>query len=254
MDMTARASCASSFSSHCACVAKPGRNAARDDFENSADRIARAQHVIDFRLHARFRRRGSTQRSGDSRFSQTATISSHVAARSSRTWPTAIVWLSIVGAEFAQQQLRQRAGSHARRRLARRGALEHVARIVEIELLCAGQVGVAGPRRGQPALRVLGAFAILDRQRLLPIFPVAVFDAQRDRRADRFPVAHAREEFRLILLDSLASAAAISQLAAVQLAPDEIQVHRHARRQPGNPGDERLPVRLSGGNESQHVQ
>ena len=122
-------------------------------------------------------------------------------------------------AELAEKRLGQRAGRDARGCFARRSAFENVARIVKIEFLRAGKIGVAGARRGQAALRVLGAVAIFDRQRLLPIFPVAILDAQRDGRADRLAVAHAGEDIRLVLLDSLAAAAAVSQLAAVQFAP-----------------------------------
>ena len=57
----------------------------------------------------------------------------------------------------------------------------------------------------------------------------------------------------LIFLDPLSSAAPVSQLAAVQFAVDEFQIDGQAGRQPGNPGDQRLAVRFSGGNELQHV-
>ena len=121
-------------------------------------------------------------------------------------------------AKFTQQRFRQRSGGHARGCFARGGALEDVARVVKIEFLRAGQIRVAGARRGQVALRVFRAFAILDRQRLLPILPVAIFDAQRDGRADRLSVAHAGENVRLIFFDALAPAAPVSQLPAVQFA------------------------------------
>ena len=49
-----------------------------------------------------------------------------------------------VDAEFAQQQFRERSGGHARGRFARGSALQNVARIVKIEFLRAGQVGVPG--------------------------------------------------------------------------------------------------------------
>lgn len=67
-------------------------------------------------------------------------------------------------------------------------------------------------------------------------------------------MAHASEDIGLIFFDALATAAAKSQLAAVEFARDEFHVHRNACRQSGNPSDERLPVRLSGGNKSQHVR
>ena len=157
-------------------------------------------------------------------------------------------------AKFAQQRFAERAGGHARRCFARRSALENVARIVKIEFLRSGQVRVAGPRRRQPPLGVVRALGVLHRQRFFPVFPVAIFDAQRDRRADGFPVAHAGEKVGLILFDALAPAAPVSQLPAVQLAPDEFQIHGNSRGQPGNPGDQRLPVRLSSSDKSQHAQ
>jgi hypothetical protein len=88
---------------------------------------------------------GSTQRSGDSRFSQIATISSQVASRSRRAWPTAIVWLSTRRRTRAEEAS-QGAGRDARGRLAGRGALQDVTRVVKIEFLRAGRS--AWPGRG----------------------------------------------------------------------------------------------------------
>ena len=51
---------------------------------------------------------------------------------------------------------------------------------------------------------------------------------------------------------SLARAASESQLAPVQFALNKFLIYRKPGRQSGNPGDQRLPVRLSGGNKSQH--
>ena len=109
-------------------------------------------------------------------------------------------------------------------------------------------------KRFSAALGVLGAFAVFDGQRFLPICPIAVFEAHRDGRSDGFSVAHARENVRLVLLDALAAAAPESQLAPVEFAADEVHIHGNPRRKPGYPGDQRLPVRFSSGDKSQHVQ
>ena len=91
-------------------------------------------------------------------------------------------------AERAQERLGERAGGDAGGGLARAGALEHVADVGEAVLLDAGEVGVAGPR--QVDLLDLG----LDRPGVHPLLPVrvvAVGDQQRDRAAERAPVADA---------------------------------------------------------------
>ena len=56
-------------------------------------------------------------------------------------------------AELVEQPLADRAGGDARGRLARRGALEDVARVVAVVLEQAGEVGVAGPRTRVTARR-----------------------------------------------------------------------------------------------------
>ena len=123
-------------------AAQARRNSARDHFENPADRIAGAQHVVHFRFHSRFgcridaaQRRFEIFADGDDIFPRGGALQAHV-ADGDRVAQDG-------DAEFAQQQFAERAGGHARRRLARRGALEHVARIVKIEFLRAGQVRVA---------------------------------------------------------------------------------------------------------------
>src|SRR5579864_833890 len=111
-------------------------------------------------------------------------------------------------------------------------------------------------RRSQVTLRVFtttrSAVGILDGQGLLPIFPITVLDAYGNGRADRFSMAHAGQEFSLILFDFLPSAAPVSELPPVHLAIDEFQIDRNARGQSGDPGNQRLPVRFAGREESQH--
>jgi hypothetical protein len=97
------------------------------------------------------------------------------------------------------------------------------------------QIRVPRARRGQRTLRILGPFGVFHRQRFFPILPVAILDAQRDRSADRFSVAHACENFRLVLFDPLPRSAPVTQLSSVQLALNEFLIYRHARRHPGDP-------------------
>jgi hypothetical protein len=55
-----------------------------------------------------------------------------------------------------------------------------------------------------------------------------------------------------IFLDFLPTAAPIAQLAAVKFGIDEFQIDAQASGKAGDPGDQRLPVRLSGSGELQH--
>jgi hypothetical protein len=66
-------------------------------------------------------------------------------------------------------------------------------------------------------------------------------------------MTHPGQKIRLILFDALAPPASVAQLPPVKLAPHELEVHRHSGGQTGYPGDQRLPVGLSGGYKSQHV-
>jgi len=65
-------------------------------------------------------------------------------------------------------------------------------------------------------------------------------------------VAHACENFRLVLFDPLSRSAPVTQLPPVQLALNEFLIYRHARRHPGDPRHQGLPVRLAGSYKSQH--
>ena len=163
-----------------------------------------------------------------------------------------MVWLSTCAPNSQEEQFGEGASRHASGRLARRSPLEDVTSIVKIKLLCAGKVGMAGTRGGEVALGVLGAFAILDGQGLFPIFPVAVLDAQGNRCANGLAMANACEDVSLVLFDALTAAAAKSQLTAVQLSANEIQIDGNTSREPGDPSDQRLSVGLTGRYESQH--
>jgi len=230
-----------------------GRRRTYKELSDWTNRIARAQNLIHFLHHARFHGGvHAAQRRIEIRAHRLDFAPGGVALQ------PRVAHLNRMAqdrrSELLQQQLPERPRRYSRCRLSRRGALQNVSRIMKIELLRARQISVSRPRRGQMALRVIGAITVFHRQRFLPIFPVAVFNPQRDWRADRFSVAHAGKNVRLIFLDALPPAPAESQLPPVKLSRDQIHVHRDARGQPGNPRHERLPVRLSGGDESQHVQ
>ena len=188
--MIARASCPSSLASHCAWLPRPGRNAVRHHFKNSADRVSRAKHLIDFLLHARLGLRiDAAQRRiqvGANRLDLApgrVALQLHV--------PHGDDVAQYLAAEFAKQKFCQSAGRHARRSLARRGAFQNVARVVKVKFQASGEIGVARARRRQrPALvAVLGA--VFDRHRAFPVGPIAILDPQRDGRADGLPVPYA---------------------------------------------------------------
>ena len=82
-----------------------------------------------------------------------------------------------------------------------------------------------------------------------PVLVVAVPDDERERRAERAPVAEAGVDLDLVGLDLLARAAAVALLAAAEVGVDRGLVERQARRQAADDRDQRRPVRLAGGDE-----
>ena len=124
-------------------------------------------------------------------------------------------------AERGEEGAADGAAGHARRRLARAGALEHVADVGVAVLPGADEVGVPGPRQVH-----LGHLRV-DRPRAHPLFPVrvvAVGDLQRDRAAERAPVADAGRDEGAVGLDLHAAAAAVAELAARHVAVDRLAV------------------------------
>ena len=155
-------------------------------------------------------------------------------------------------AEGAQELLGERAGGHPRRRLAGAGALEHVADVGVAVLEQPGEVGVAGPRRVD--LLDLG----VDRPRVHPLLPVgvvAVGDQDRDRAAERSPVAHAGADLDRVALDLHPPAAPVAELAARHLAVEALAVELEAGGQALDDRDQPGAVRLAGGCEAErHVR
>ena len=165
----------------------------------------------------------------------------------------AITWLSTPMPNCAEQCFGQRADGHARRGLARAGAFQNVAGVVEIVLDGAGQVGVAGTRARDRLVLVLGAVDILHRQRFGPVLPVLVADDDGDGRADGLGVAHAGDNFGAVGFDLHAPAAAVALLAAPQLAIDGVERDRDAGGQPRQGRHQALAMRFSGCFKAEHL-
>src|SRR5439155_27063302 len=117
----------------------------------------------------------------------------------------------------------------------------------EAVLLRAREVGVAGPRE-RDRLRPLPLGLALRRPGAHPPGPVlvvAVPDDERERRAERAPVAEAREHLDLVRLDLLARRAAVALLAPPEIGVDRLPVEDEPGGQARDNRDERRPVRLT---------
>ena len=109
---------------------------------------------------------------------------------------------------------------------------------------------MAGARGGYAL--VLGGVTIADGKRFLPVFPVAIFKLDGDRRSDRQAVTHAGEDMRGVALDLHASAPAIALLAAPEFTVEEGLVDFQSSRHAGKEGDKGFAVRFSGCEVAQH--
>ena len=80
---------------------------------------------------------------------------------------------------------------------------------------------------------------------------VAVADDERERRAERPPVAEPGEHLHLVGLDLLARRATVALLPPPQILLDPLPFEQEPGRQAGHDRDERRSVRLPGGGERQ---
>ena len=76
--------------------------------------------------------------------------------------------------------------------------------------------------------------------------------SERDRRAGRPPVANAGEHFDLVAFDGHPPAAPVAALPPPQLRVERVDVDLETRRHAVDRDDERLAVRFTGGEKSQH--
>ena len=81
---------------------------------------------------------------------------------------------------------------------------------------------------------------------------VLVGHHHRNRRADGPATAHTREELHHVLLDLLAPAAPVAALSTPEFGVDQVEIDRHAGRQPLHEDDEGGSVRFSGGVVAEH--
>ena len=173
-------------------AAEAGRNVVRHHLKYSADRIAGAQNLIDFFLHALLGIGVGARKQHFILARQRLNLLPGNFTIRNRNRAHRNHMTKNFDTQFAQEQFRERANRNPRRRFPRRSAFQNIARFREIVLQRARQIGVARTRRRHAFvfLRIAG----LNRQRLFPILPVAIFEHHGDGRADRLAVMDARKE------------------------------------------------------------
>ena len=231
--------------------AEAGDHVVRHNFENASDRVPGAMHDVHFTLHLGFRLGVNAAQGGIQIFADSLNLAPGRGARQTRL-ADGDHMAQHFAFKLAEQQLGNRARCHARGGFPRRRALQDVPRIMEIEFHGAGQVRVARARRGQTALGAFGVRKLFNGERLFPVGPVAILDAQGDGRADGLPVPHAGQEFDAVLFDFLAPAAAIAQLPPVQFPLHEFKVNGHTRGHAADPCNQRLTVRFPRSDKAKH--
>ena len=150
-------------------------------------------------------------------------------------------------AERAEQRLRHTPRGNARRGLARRCALEHIANIIKAVLECAGEIRVswANAGDGDCALRpfcstcgklgrIFGA-QWLHLHHARPVLPVAILNQQQDGGAERESVSDAAANARVVLFNLLTRSATVAALSALQVNGDR---HFGERNSSGHPLDD----------------
>src|SRR5207248_7438622 len=118
-----------------------------------------------------------------------------------------------------------RAGSNPRSRFTCRSPLQHITRFAEVVFQRACQIGMTWPRRLHGL--VFGRVALGDRQRLLPVLPIAVLDQDRNWGTNGLGVTHAGEKMCAVVLDLHATAAAVALLPPPQLAINVCLINGH---------------------------
>ena len=145
---------------------------------------------------------------------------------------------------------------HAGGGLAGRGALEDRAGLVEVVLLHAREVGVAGARAGQRGvaaglLEVTGVDRV-GRHDLLPLRPLGVADVDRHRAALGLPVAHAADDRDLVLLELHPRAPAVAEAPTRQGVGDVVGGDPDMGRQALEDRDQGRAVGLARSEPTQH--
>ena len=242
-----------------ACASRPSRRSSQDTCEPSPGTTPNARtsnippsdsfalRVVLISSTIASLASASRQRTGDSSTpSKSAGVSSARLGRGDRADPGHVA--EHLTPNVREEGLGERPGGHARGRLARARALEHVAHVGEAVLLDAGEVGVAGARQVD-----LGHLR-LHRPRVHPLLPVgvvAVVDPERHRAAERAPVADAGRDLGAVLLDLHPPAAAVAELAPREVAVEVLGPQLEARGQALDDRDQAGAVGLARGGEAQ---
>ena len=239
--------------------AQANREAVGDDLEHATDRVAVRPRLVDpgdhrgLRLGIRAAERGGIGVVARQR--RPRRVHGHAADfRGERP---------DLDAELAKERPRDPAGRDPCRGLPRRCSLEDVADVAEAVLQRPGQVGVAGPdaRHGRRALVAVGGGGCelggllvaerLDLHHPRPVLPVAIGDHQEDRRAERRPVADARDDLGPVVLDRLARPATVAALAPGEIDREHVGRQREPGRDAVERDPERGPVQFAGGQEAE---
>jgi hypothetical protein len=155
-----------------------------------------------------------------------------------------------VDTEGAQKSFGDRADSDACRRFAGGGTFQDIAGLREIVFQGTRKVGMPRPRRGYSLVPRWVTFA--DRQGVLPISPIFIFQLDGDGRAYGHTLAHAREDVRRVTLNLHTAAAAIALLPAPEFTVEEVLIHSEPSGQTREEGDQGFAVRFSGCEVAQH--
>ena len=153
--------------------------------------------------------------------------------------------------ELQEQASGDRSGRHAGRCLAGARALQDVPCITPTVLEQADEVGVSRSRKQDATqLFLVGVRLRLHRHGDLPVLVIPIGNHDRDRGADRLAEAHAGDDATCIALDLHATASAIPQLPAREIASHIVRCEREPGRNALDDDVHALAVRLSSGRES----
>ena len=228
--------------------AEAERQAARDDLERAAERVARRHRLADARLHAFLRLRVvAVQPVGVERRIRTENLRDIDFRRVNGHTANLRDMRDDADAERAQKFLADAADRHAHRRFAGARTLKDVADVLARVFLVPREVGMAGPRRRDGLARRLSERCHAIR----PVLEIAVLDGKRDRAAERLAKAHARQHLDMVFLNLHATAAPIALLPPREVAVDAGEVEREPGRQAFENRRQARAVRFAGRQKTQ---
>ena len=139
------------------------------------------------------------------------------------------------------------AGCDASCGFACRSALEDVAEVARVAVLQrAGEIGMAGSRRREPALDGRDRVDAPRIHHLRPVLPVTVRDREHERGTESDAVAQPGANVDAVVLDLLPSPASVAVLPPGELAVDRLAVQTQPRRNAGEDRDHLAAVGFAG--------